>query len=337
MYNPSDPGRKGTIFGLPYSTEEADLVLLPVNLDVTVSYADGTSVAPQSILEESSQLDLSLLSTQNPWELKMSMGESVVLSNENELHREKARSIIEALESGGEVKSDELKLINKFCESVHGKVERLSTDLHQKGKFVGVIGGDHSSPLGLIRTLAQKHQFGILQIDAHMDLRESYEGFTYSHASIMFNALKEEGVVSLTQVGIRDFCEEEELYVANSAKQINVFYDEQLFQNKMEGVSWADQAKEIIKSLPEKVYISFDVDGLDPSLCPNTGTPVPSGLGFNETVYLLEQVAKSGRIIIGFDLCETGNNAWDANVAARILYRLATVLGLSNGLLKFRN
>ncbi len=75
--------------------------------------------------------------------------------------------------------------------------------------------------------------------------------------------------------------------------------------------------------LPSLVYISFDIDGLSPALCPNTGTPVPGGLEFDQAAYLIQQVFKSGRKIIGFDLCEVGNAEWDASVGARILWELS--------------
>ncbi|MFA5533390.1 MAG: arginase family protein, partial [Mariniphaga sp.] len=90
---------------------------------------------------------------------------------------------------------------------------------------------------------------------------------------------------------------------------------------------------EIIEKLPEQVYISFDIDGLDPKLCPHTGTPVPGGLDFPEAVYLLKRLTESGRRIIGFDVCETGNNEWDANVAARIIYKICNLTGRSQGLI----
>jgi agmatinase len=336
MYNPSEAGKKGSIFGLPYSADESDLILLPVHLDVTVSYADGTATSPALILDESSQLDLSLLSIHNPWELKMAMIRGIGSKQENEKFRELAKGIIDSLEAGELPNQEYLNQVNQFCEQVHHQVEMECSTLLNQNKFVGIIGGDHSSPLGLIKVLAKKEKFGILQIDAHMDLREAYEGFQYSHASIMHNALKEDGVTSLTQVGIRDFCEEEENFIAQTEKDIHVFFDETLFKGKMGGVSWLKLVDEIVNTLPEYVYISFDADGLEPSLCPNTGTPVPGGLSFNEAVYLVEAVVKSGRKIIGFDLCETGNDAWDANVSARVLFRLATALGVSKELLKFR-
>lgn len=336
MYNPSDVGKKGSIFGLPYNLEEANLVLLPVHLDVTVSYGQGTSKSPDIILDESSQLDLSLLSIERPWEFKMAMYDRIVKSSQNEIHRGRATTVIKALEAGKEPEADQIDFINEFCFTTHERIKELSASLLKLNKLVGIVGGDHSSPMGLMRALSENIEYGILQIDAHMDLRDTYEGFIYSHASIMFNALKERGVKSLTQVGIRDFCEEEENYIANAEKPIHVFYDEQIFSKKNQGFDWSKQVNEIVETLPQNVYISFDIDGLDPSLCPKTGTPVAGGLQFNETNYLLEQVVRSGRRIIGFDVCECGNDGWDANVAARVLYRIATLAGVSNGLLSFR-
>ena len=334
MYNPSQAAKKGTIFGLPYSLEEADLFFLPVHLDATVSYSDGTAKAPSMILTESSQLDLSLISIEKPWLMKMAMHPKIVAKSQNEIHRGRAKNVIAAIESGKRVDPEQVSYVNEFCQNVVDEIEELSKSLMRLGKLVAVVGGDHSSPLGLINALASEHDFGILQIDAHMDLRKAYEGFTHSHASIMFNALQNDEVKKLTQVGIRDFCEEEEELIS-SDERISVFFDESIYHDKQDGTKWKDQCAEIINTLPDKVYISFDVDGLDPSLCPNTGTPVPGGLHFNESIYLIEQVVRSGRKIIGFDVCETGNHVWDANVSSRILYRLATLSGVSSGLIRF--
>lgn len=336
MYNPSDVGKKGSIFGLPYNLEESDLIFLPIHLDVTVSYGQGTSKAPDLILDESSQLDLSLPSIHNPWELKMAMYDRTVIASQNEIHRGRAKNIIDALEADKEPESDQLGYVNEYCQQTHEKIEELATSFLNMGKIVGIVGGDHSSPIGLMRALAKKQSFGILQVDAHMDLRNAYERFEYSHASIMYNALKENQIQSLTQVGIRDFCEEEEDYVRASEKPVHVFYDEMIFENRIQDKSWKIQVDEIVNTLPGNVYISFDMDGLEPSLCPNTGTPVPGGLKFNEAIYMIEQVVRSGKKIIGFDVCEAGANSWDANVAARILFRLATLTGVSNKLLSFR-
>ena len=336
MYNPSSVAKKGSIFGLPYTQEEADLVFLPVHLDVTVSYGQGTCKAPSLIREESSQLDLSLVSIDSPWKFKMCMADKLVRSSQNEIHRGRAINVIKALESGKSPEKDQVDYVNDFCGETHQKIEEAASSILDMGKIVAVIGGDHSSPLGLIKALAKKHAFGILQIDAHMDLRDAYEGFEFSHASIMNNALKTAGVESITQVGVRDFCDEEERFIEHSKKPVSVFYDELIYQERIKGIGWNTIVDRIVKTLPEAVYVSFDMDGLDPSLCPHTGTPVPGGLKFNETMYLLEQVVKSGKKIIGFDVCETGNHVWDANVAARVIYRLAALTGVSSGRLSFK-
>ena len=201
--------------------------------------------------------------------------------------------------------------------------------LHQSS-IVGVVGGDHSSPLGLIEALSEiHHSFGILHIDAHADLRLSYEGIQYSHASIMNNALKCSGVKKLVQVAVRDVSSPE-IALAQEDSRIVMFSDNHLKENEFQGVSWHQQCLIIVNALPEKVYISFDIDGLMPDLCPNTGTPVAGGLSYNQAVYLLHVLKRSGRQIIGFDLCEVSPGAesdWDANVGARILYKLAVLAG----------
>jgi agmatinase len=199
--------------------------------------------------------------------------------------------------------------------------------------LVGLIGGDHSTPYGFIQALAERYDsFGILQIDAHCDLRNAYEGFTFSHASVMFNAIQIKNVSHLVQVGIRDFCEEE-LQVINQNKKITTFFDANLKKENYEGQNWKKQCDAIIKALPNKVYISFDIDGLDPKLCPNTGTPVPGGLEFEHAVYLFTQLQMKGKKIIGFDLNEVapGKDEWDANVGARMLFKLCHLLIKSNG------
>ena len=336
MYNPSDVGRKGSIFGLPYSIEESDVIIIPVHHDVTTSYSDGTANAPDLILDVSTQLDLSIPNVRNPWEIKVSMHDAIINASEDEIARSKAKNLIEALEAGKAIDLQEQAVVNDYCQKVHNQVEQHCEIFLEKEKIIGVVGGDHSSPLGLLRALSRRFDFGVLQIDAHMDLRDSYEGFHFSHASIMHNALKSDGINSLTQVGIRDYCEEEEVYIQNSSKAINTFYDEVLFSERESNETWLGQVTKIVESLPQNVYISFDIDGLDPSHCPNTGTPVPGGLTYNQILVLLNQLVLSKKRIIGFDLCEVGNSTWDANVGARILYRLITSCGLTNNLLDLK-
>ncbi|NBT58359.1 hypothetical protein EBT16_06205, partial [bacterium] len=185
-------------------------------------------------------------------------------------------------------------------------------------------------------------QFGILHFDAHSDTRNAYEGFTWSHASIMFNVLRNvPQVAKLVQVGIRDYCEEESAFCESEKHRVKTFHDSYLQSRKFEGASWKSICDEIIKELPPLVWISFDIDGLDPKLCPHTGTPVPGGLEYNEVLYLLKSLALSKRKIIGFDLNEVApdpseKSEWDANVGARLLYKLTAWTLFSQGKARLR-
>lgn len=338
-FNPNSLGIKnGNYFGLPYTEEEAKLVFLPVTWDVTTSYRPGTHNGPQAILDASMQIDLYDSDLVDAYKIGYStLPLDIDILNNNSLNRAKAEKVIKHLEEGGD-ENDEtivslLDSINESCFNMNQSVYKKSLEYINKGKIIGLVGGDHSTPLGYIQAISETYkEFGILHIDAHADLRDSYEGFKYSHASIMFNALEIKNLKSLVQVAIRDFCEDE-INIAKKDKRIVQFSDSMIKENSFEGKTWSKQAKEIIKNLPDLVYISFDIDGLAPDLCPNTGTPVPGGLSFHEAVYLIKTLALSGKRIIGFDINEVApgkNDEWDANVGARMLYKLANLTMLSN-------
>ncbi|HEY4798383.1 MAG TPA: agmatinase family protein, partial [Bacteroidia bacterium] len=290
-----------------------------------------------------SQVDLHDRLVQDAWKIGIAMEDiPKTISAKNKLLRKKASAYIGKLEKGISENSPAMKKIgsevNKGCEWMKETVKRSARKYLDKGKLVGLIGGDHSTPLGLIEALAETHPgFGILHIDAHCDLRKAYEGFEYSHASIMYNALKKTEVKKLVQVGIRDWCEDENNLINKSGGRITTFFDYAMKNEMYEGRSWKNISDEIISHLPGKVYISFDIDGLDPKLCPDTGTPVPGGLEFEQAVYLIQQLAASGKKIIGFDLNEVapGKSEWNGNVGARILYRMCNLAAVSNGLAKF--
>ena len=212
-------------------------------------------------------------------------------------------------------------------------VHEMTINLLKEGKKVGLIGGDHSTPLGFIKALSEVHgEFGILQIDAHADLRDAYEGFIYSHASIMFNVLKDvPQVKKLVQVGVRDYCDEELDIIQNSNGRISTFFDRDIKAQQYEGSTWKQICEEVIATLPQKVYISFDIDGLDPKLCPDTGTPVPGGFELEQVFYLFKLLHASGRELIGFDLNEVSCgehsvDGIDAIVGARVLYKLCNLM-----------
>jgi agmatinase len=213
-------------------------------------------------------------------------------------------------------------------------VYQQTKELLDNNKLVGLLGGDHSTPFGFYQALSEKHgDFGILQIDAHCDLRKSYEDFTYSHASIMYNSLSQiPELKKVVQVGIRDLGEQEWEYISNSEGRVETYFDHKIKERQYEGQTWKQIADEIVNHLPEKVHISFDVDGLDPKLCPSTGTPVQGGFDAEQVFYLIKAIIRSKRKLIGFDLCEVGvgDDNWDANVGARVLWKMCNLLILSN-------
>lgn len=328
--NAAATGESG-IFGLPYSIEQSRLVYLPIPWEATTSYGGGTSLAPQALLEASKQVDLFDLEYGKFYESGLAMLpiSKKVLGWNKEAKRE-AKKIISCggVFSKKSPLNKSLKKVNSLSEQLNQWVQIESEKILNQNKIIALIGGDHSTPLGAFRALGKKYDsFGILHFDAHSDTRIAYEGFTYSHASIMYNAIQEVPQIShLTQVGIRDFCEQEYEFCENSEK-INVFYDAHLAARKLSGETWCSISKEIIDHLPQNVWISFDIDGLDPALCPNTGTPVPGGLSFAEANFLIHLLSQSGKRIIGFDLNEVSpspelENEWDANVGARLLYKM---------------
>jgi agmatinase len=337
-FDPNTGGYAGHLFGLPFSHETSSLVIIPVPWEVTVSYHSGAALGPASVLQASTQVDLFVKDIPDAWKLGVSMlPVPQDLLEESARLREMASRIIQRMENSGDVSSSDplLNKVNEGCENLNIYVKSTVKKLLKEGKMIGLLGGDHSTPLGFIRALSEHYErFGILQIDAHADLRKSYQGFTYSHASIMYNALKLPAVNRLVQIGVRDFCDEEMQVIDRAHGRILPFFDEDIKSEMYKGRTWEDICDKIIAALPDHVYISFDIDGLDPKLCPNTGTPVAGGFEFFQITFLLRRLVRSGRTIIGFDLNEVAPNEksdWDANVGARMLYQLCNLMGVSRG------
>ncbi len=332
-FDPNGVGiANGNIFGFPINEQDASIVLIPVPWDATASYGKGTSNGPLAILKASTQLDFYHPKLENAFETKIFMTAiSQEWSEINSTCCQMSKVYLAELEVIGEEQArekfaDELSYINKAHEALRSNLMERSLDLIKQGKIVAVLGGEHSTPLGLLEALNSHHDsFGILQIDAHADLRKAYEGFDQSHASIMYNVLDScQNLSKLVQVGIRDISTTE-VELSKIHPKVVTFYDWDLKSGNFEGKNWSDQVNEIIASLPQNVYISFDIDGLKPELCPNTGTPVAGGFELEQISYLLFQLVATGRRIIGFDLNEVApgeNNDWDANVGARALWQL---------------
>lgn len=327
------------IFGIPLTEKESRLVLLPVPWEVTTSYGKGASNGPRIIRQASEQIDLFDIETKNAYEAGIFMKDiSKKILGDSKKNKLLAQKVIKLKTN----LSKDKKTIEKLTQQVNAASAKLTDWVYTEtkkildaGKLFGLIGGDHSTPLGAIQAICEKHsvsgksEVGVLHIDAHSDTRKAYQGFEQSHASIMYNVMNSEKAQrpqKLVQVGIRDFCEEEYQFVT-SRSDIKTFFDVQTKQRLMKGESWSSIATDIISELPQKVYISFDIDGLDPRFCPSTGTPVIGGLSTDEVFMLFNLIAQSGRTVVGFDLNEvsTGEakeSEWDGNVGARMLYKL---------------
>jgi len=325
--------------GARLDPRDAALVLIPVPWEATTSYGGGTSRGPEAIVQASHQLDLEDPAFGTPYRAGIAFApQDEVVVVRNERARVAALEAIVALERGAEAPAA-LAVVNDAAADVNAHIKAAAAALLEEGKLVGVVGGDHSSPYGLICALASRHPdgFGVLHVDAHHDLRAAYEGFTWSHASIFHNVMERVPAVrKLVQVGIRDYSRAEREYAAALGERGACFYGHALFRWKAEGVPFREICERVLAELPRKVYVSFDIDGLDAPYCPSTGTPVPGGLSFDEAAYLLEALAASGRTVIGFDLCEVApgeeGDEWDANVGARVVYKLCGCCLRSQGL-----
>jgi agmatinase len=341
-FDPNSAGNpNNNIFGLPFTEEDAKLVILPVPWEVSVSYGSGTARSAERLQRASLQIDLYDSDNPDGWKQGFYMRDiDKKLLMKSDYLRKEAELYIDYISTGQNSDDNQfmrksLKEINEGSLYLNKWVYDQTKSLLDRGKLVGLLGGDHSTPLGFHKAIAEKHgEFGILQIDAHCDLRIAYEGFNYSHASITHNALTEiENLCKVVQVGVRDYSGDELNYIKNSNKRIITYFDRDMKKRQFEGETWKEIVDDIVSDLPPKVHISFDIDGLDPKLCPNTGTPVHGGMETEQVYYLFNKVLSSGRTLTGFDLVEVGvgETDWDVNVGARVLWKLCNLLAKSNG------
>jgi agmatinase len=329
-FDPDAPAMPGSgMYGLPFSEADSYVIVQPVPFEATTSYGGGTSGGPAAVLEASKQVDLFDADTGKPYERGIFMRP---LPENVRRWNEEARALAQpVIDAGGEVEGDAeltsaLARVNATSRELNEWVYAETRALIDAGKFVATVGGDHSIPFGAIRAHAERYpEMGILHLDAHADLRDAYEGFEHSHASIFFNVMNQvPQVEKLVQFGVRDLGSAERRFIDDWHGRIVTFYDSAVAAQKDEGVPFARIADEIVKKLPSTVYLSWDIDGLDPTLCPHTGTPVPGGVSWNEAIAILRALVRNEKRIVGLDLCEVapGDSEWDANVAARLLYKM---------------
>lgn len=328
---------KGQLFGLPIGPEKAEMVFMPAPWGVTSCTHAGTVLGPETILRSSYRVGLYGERYPDAWRIGMAMlpmphGWKL----KSDQLRNTARTYLQACEAGSKVVNTQLTgRIDQYTVAFKERIKNKGLMYMNKGKMVGLVGGEQTCALGLIEACAEKYDsFGILHIDAHADLRKSHQGFMYSHASVMYHALQIEQVQVAVQVGLRDYCEEEAAVMAELGDKIAPFRDDALKKAMYEGAAWQQLCDKMVDKLPEKVYISFDIDGLDPKLCPNTGRPVPGGLDLYQVIYLVESIVDAGKEIISFDLSEVafnGDTEWDGLVASYLLYRLGVLMATSKG------
>lgn len=333
-FDPNAPARADSgLFGLSCPLDEAGVHVLPVPFDATTSYRDGTARGPEAILPASHQVDLYDVFVGRPWREGIALRPTDPrFADWNEEARRLATEVRAARDEGQDPFAfhDSLRRVNAIGSEVNAYVHGATAKALDAGALPVVLGGDHAVPFGAIHAIASHSPgFGILHFDAHADLRHAYEGFEWSHASIMHNVLERvDGVKRIVQVGVRDLCDEEAARI-EADPRVRTLFDEEWSRARAGSEPLVEVVRRTITQLPEEVYVSFDVDGLDPSLCPNTGTPVPGGLTWHDAMLWLRELAASGRRVVGLDLVEVapgateeGEDSWDAIVGARLLYKL---------------
>lgn len=266
------------------SFDPARVLILPVSYEGTVSYGTGTGAGAMAIVDASRNMEL----------------------YEEETDAEVYKVGIHTLAEFEPRSTPDVMMADLY---------EHSSKLLESDKFLCMIGGEHSVSAPIIKAHHEKYEnLSVLQIDAHADLRDSYDGTEHSHASIMARVVKDLKIPSV-QVGIRSISGDE----ARALKEglpTKIFWARDIVGK----TDWIDDA---VNSLTENVYLTIDIDGLDPSLVPTTGTPEPGGLGWYETLTLIRKLAEKKRVV-GMDLVEYSyNEGYDspAFLCAKLIYK----------------
>lgn len=340
-FDPDGPSaEEGGLFGLPFAAADCLVQVVPVPWEATASYGRGTRFGPEAVLRASAQIDLDDVDFGDFWRAGICL-----LPEDPEVARwaeEVEEDALMVIASGGTLPELAARVDARSAE-VHARTARRVREILSEGRIPGVLGGDHSVANGILPEVCRAFPgLGVLHIDAHADLRRAFLGFRWSHASVFWNLLFDEELHSphlgrLVGVGWRDLGRAERALVGDHPRRIAAFPDHELAASLSAGEPWSDLCQRIIECLPPQVYVSCDIDGLDPSLCPNTGTPVPGGLSWHQLQVLLRALSEQ-REVVGFDLVEvspgpsgpaapaplrSSRAEWDANVGARVLYKLA--------------
>jgi agmatinase len=272
------------------SFESSRIVVLPAPYEHTVSYGGGTRRGPAGIIAASRYVEF----------------------YDDELDRELCNDI-------GVATLPPLPFGKRKDAAALAVLEQAVRELLARGKFVVTLGGEHTITRAPVAAHLERHPaVSVLQIDAHSDLRESYQGSPFSHASVMARVAEIVDPRRIVQVGIRAQCIEESRFIRG--KGVNTFYAHAI-RSGAHGPSWQEA---VLERLTDEVYVTFDVDGLDPSIMPSTGTPEPNGLFWAETMRLIRLVGERKRIV-GCDVVELApvKGVPHADLtAAKLVYKL---------------
>ena len=269
------------------SWEKSRIAILPVSYDLTTSYRPGTSTGPRAIIDASRYME----------------------TYDDETGKEVYKQ--------GIYTAEEIKPINPEPEEIIKKVEKEVSAILKAGKFPIVLGGEHSITLGAVKAFKKKFKdFSVLQLDAHRDLRHSFQGSKHSHACIAKRIIE---LTSLTQVGIRSLSKDE---AGREYKNLKTFF----MKDMIDKGNWISEAIDSLTS--DKVYVTIDMDALDPSVMPSVGTPEPGGMGWYETLALLKRLSLEKKII-GFDVVELSPIAGNVGpdfLTAKLIYKFLSYI-----------
>ncbi len=271
--------------------QSSKFVILPVPYEQTTTFKTGTKEGPQAIINASQEVE----------------------TFDEELNQEAFKTGIHTL--------DEMEIIMGDPEKMVEKVYQIAKELADTNKKVVLLGGEHTISIGLVKALSEKYEkFSVLQLDAHADLRNSYQESKYSHACTMRRVGE---IAPFVGLGIRNLSSEEHEFVQQ--KKIDLFFAKDLIKDKRvsgaKSIGWADQ---VLDRLSKNVYLTMDLDFLDPSIMPSVGTPEPGGLLWNQTLSFLRKVAEN-KNIVGFDcveLCPIPGLVAPNFLAAKLIYKI---------------
>jgi len=319
---------KSNVFNIKSSYKQSNAIILPILIDITTSYLKGTSNGPINILQDSYQIELFDLNIGCPFKNGIFM-ENIPI-NIIKLNKE-ANRIINKI---NKYKIKNIKIPFKYINYINNIININNFFIYKWGiqnleikKNPIILGGEHGVAFGIIKACIEKYNnniITILHIDAHSDLRNTYQGFQNSHASIIYNILyKIKNPTKILQVAIREisFIEYQENYLNIN---INTFFDKTLNKYIING-NFKFIINKIINNTSKFLYLSFDIDGIDSIYCPNTGTPSPGILSFNHVIFLIKQISNN-KYIIGIDICENSNKKFDSIISSKFLYK---IIGLS--------